>query len=80
MFYILIGTGKGYVNEDMECSHYMRNYETKGQRLPPLKSKSAKQLLNIIDTHFDTLAFCRRWLDDIGVKSYLIGLKELTDW
>ena len=39
-------TGKGYAVEDYECSHYMRNTESKptGFRHP-----KAKQLLNAID-------------------------------
>jgi len=72
-------TGKGYVHEDMECSHYMRNWDMKDAK-PPTRTKSAKELLSAIDKNFGTLAFCRRWLDEIGVKSYLLGLKELVEW
>jgi methionyl aminopeptidase len=48
---------QGYVHEDMECSHYMKNPE-KG--FVPLRLAKAKTLLNHIDKHFSTLAFCRR--------------------
>ena len=72
-------TGRGYVNEDMECSHYMRNYERRNDRVNT-KTRSARDLLTCVDKHFGTLAFCRRWLDDLGQKSYLLGLKELCDW
>lgn len=53
-------TGKGWVNEDMECSHYMKKYDA-----PPvaLRSKQAKTLMKHIDKNYDTLAFCRRFLD-----------------
>lgn len=54
-------TGKGYVREDMECSHYMKEYEHGKASL-----KYSKGLLNYINDNFSTLAFCRRWLDDGG--------------
>ncbi|KAL3900265.1 MAG: hypothetical protein SGPRY_012491, partial [Prymnesium sp.] len=56
-------TGKGYVREDLECSHYMKNFDV-GHI--PLRLPKAKQLLNLINKNFDTLAFCRRWIDRIG--------------
>eukprot|EP00828_Plagiopyla_frontata_P012599 TRINITY_DN1721_c0_g3_i1.p1 TRINITY_DN1721_c0_g3~~TRINITY_DN1721_c0_g3_i1.p1 ORF type:complete len:533 (-),score=88.91 TRINITY_DN1721_c0_g3_i1:151-1749(-) len=69
-------TGKGYVVEDLECSHYMRNAMAKptGFRHP-----KAKQLLNAIDQNFSTLAFCRRYLDEIGQTSHILALKSLVD-
>merc|ERR1712146_870284 len=36
-------TGKGYVREDLECSHYMKNFDV-GHI--PLRLPRAKQLLN----------------------------------
>lgn len=71
-------TGRGLVVEDMECSHYMKNFELDGQ-FRPLRTKAAKDLLRHIDTYHSTLAFARRWLDDEGCKGYLGGLKELCD-
>ena len=53
-------TGKGYVNEDMECSHFMKNYDYVPK---PIKQPKAKNLLKFIDKNFSTFAFCRRWLD-----------------
>jgi hypothetical protein len=38
----------------------------------------AKQLLGTINKHFDTLAFCRRWLDRLGETQYLMALKNLV--
>ena len=55
--------GKGIVHDDMECSHYMKNYEA-GHA--PLRMQRAKQLLSVINQNFGTLAFCRRWLDRLG--------------
>ena len=49
--------GKGYVNEDLECSHYMKNF---GVGHVPLRLPKAKQLLGVIDRNFGTLAFCKR--------------------
>ena len=45
-------TGKGYVVEDGECSHYMR---VVGAEEPPLRQKGAKQLLQTIDKQFSSL-------------------------
>ena len=56
-------TGKGFVNEDLECSHYMKDFDAKPMAV---RAPKAKQLLNFIDKNFDTLAFCRRWLDRGG--------------
>jgi len=81
-------TGRGYVIEDMECSHYMKDFNAPHV---PLRLASAKKLLNHINKTFGTLAFCRRWLerDDGGSyavngfggkqESYLAGLRSLCD-
>ncbi|ACO68634.1 predicted protein [Micromonas commoda] len=69
-------TGKGYVREDLECSHYMKNYDVGHV---PLRLPKAKQLLGVIDRNFGTLAFCRRFLDRIGETKYLMALKNLCD-
>jgi len=53
-------TGRGYVVEDMECSHYMKNIDS--PRVP-LRLDRSKKLLNHINKTFGTLAFCRRWLE-----------------
>lgn len=50
-------TGKGYVHEDLECSHYMKNFDVGHV---PLRLPRAKQLLATIGKNFGTLAFCRR--------------------
>lgn len=69
-------TGKGYVHDDMECSHYMKNFEVGHV---PLRMPKAKSLLNTITKNFGTLAFCRRWLDRAGETKYLMALKNLVD-
>ncbi|GER42808.1 methionine aminopeptidase 2 [Striga asiatica] len=69
-------TGKGYVREDLECSHYMKNFDAGHV---PLRLPRAKQLLATINKNFSTLAFCRRYLDRIGETKYLMALKNLCD-
>lgn len=51
------------------CTHYLRL-----SRLA-----KSKQLLNVINKNFGTLAFCRRWLDRLGQDRYLMALKNLCD-
>ena len=47
-------TGRGFVREDMECSHYMRKFDAQHV---PLRLPKAKALLNTINKNFGTLAF-----------------------
>lgn len=68
--------GKAYVVEDLECSHYMKIYDAPHV---PLRVKSSKALLHAIEQNFGTLAFCRRWLDDLGQTRHLMALKNLVD-
>ena len=70
-------TGKGYVVEDGECSHYMRDFEANTN--VPLRMKGAKELMRAIDKQFSTLPFCRRWLDDMGQTRHILALKHLVD-
>ncbi|KAK0537811.1 Methionine aminopeptidase 2 [Tilletia horrida] len=68
-------TGRGYVTDWGECSHYARRVN------PPqttLRVSSARSLLNTINKNFGTLPFCRRYLDRLGEKNYLLGLKHLV--
>lgn len=69
-------TGRGYVHDDMETSHYMKNFDVGHV---PLRLQRSKQLLNSINKNFGTLAFCRRWLDRLGEERYLMALKDLGE-
>ncbi|KAG0711849.1 Methionine aminopeptidase 2 [Chionoecetes opilio] len=69
-------TGRGYVHDDMETSHYMKNYDVGHV---PLRLSKSKHLLNVINQNFGTLAFCRRWLDRLGESKYLMALKDLCE-
>ncbi|EEP80723.1 hypothetical protein UREG_05565 [Uncinocarpus reesii 1704] len=68
-------TGKGYVRDDMEVSHYARVPDAPNV---PLRLSSAKNLLNVITKNFGTLPFCRRYLDRLGQDKYLLGLNNLV--
>ena len=74
--HLLTSEGKGFVREDLECRHYMKNFDV-GHI--PLRLPKAKQLLATINKNFSTLAFCRRYLDRIGETKYLMALKNLCD-
>lgn len=69
-------TGKGKVNEDLECSHYMKEFIAPHV---PLRMKQSKTLLHYINQEFGTLAFCRRWLDRGGHDRHMMALKNLCD-
>ncbi|KAE8373443.1 methionine aminopeptidase [Aspergillus bertholletiae] len=68
-------TGKGYVRDDMETSHYALVPDASPV---PLRLSSAKNLLNVINKNFGTLPFCRRYLDRLGQDKYLLGLNNLV--
>eukprot|EP01124_Arcella_intermedia_P027936 TRINITY_DN557_c0_g1_i3.p1 TRINITY_DN557_c0_g1~~TRINITY_DN557_c0_g1_i3.p1 ORF type:complete len:443 (-),score=94.87 TRINITY_DN557_c0_g1_i3:31-1359(-) len=68
-------TGKGYVVEDLECSHYMKD---KNAGFVNLKTPQSKQLLAYINKTYSTLAFCRRWLDDDGQTRHIAALRQLV--
>ncbi|CAO3595591.1 unnamed protein product [Absidia cylindrospora] len=69
-------TGRGYVIEDGDCSHYSKNADA---GFVPLRLPKAKALLGTINQQFGTLPFCRRYLDRIGETKYLMALKNLVD-
>lgn len=69
-------TGKGYVIDGDEISHYMKNFHVGHV---PLRLARSKQLLTVIERNFGTLAFCRRWLDRLGETKYLMALRNLCD-
>jgi len=58
-------TGKGYVSDDVDTSHYMKDFDAKPV---PLRNSRSKALLKLIEDNFSTLAFCRRWIDDLGFE------------
>jgi methionyl aminopeptidase len=71
-------TGRGYVVEDGECSHYMKT-DDGDLATARFRQKGSRQLMQVIDKQFGTLPFCRRWLDDIGQERHLLALKGLVE-
>lgn len=81
-------TGRGFVIEEGECSHYMKAFDAPHV---PLRLPKAKKLLSHINKTFGTLAFCKRWLErpDGGSSTingsngkqdqYGVALKNLVD-
>jgi methionyl aminopeptidase len=69
-------TGRGLVVEDGECSHYMKLPDAPHVAL---RTARAKQLLAHINKTYDSLAFCRRWLDAEGQDRHIAALKNLCD-
>lgn len=67
-------TGRGYVHNEGECSHYARVKDVN----VPLRVNSAKSLLSVIDKNFGTLPFCRRYLDRLGQDKYALALRTLV--
>lgn len=51
---------RGHVLEDVDCSHYMKDFY--GQDVP-IRDGKAKALLAHIDNNYSTLAFCRKWIE-----------------
>ncbi|OZJ02331.1 hypothetical protein BZG36_04296 [Bifiguratus adelaidae] len=69
-------TGKGYVHEQGECSHYAKIFDAGHV---PLRLPRAKQLLTSINKVFGTLPFCRRYLDRAGETKYALALRNLCE-
>jgi len=68
-------TGRGYVMDDGECSHYAKTPDVN----KPIRLARAKTLLNTINKHFDTLPFCKRYLDRLGETRYYAALDNLVN-
>lgn len=67
-------TGKGYVRDDLETSHYAWNEDAPKVSL---RVSSAKPLLSSIQKNFGTLPWCRRYLDRLGHDKYLLGVSAV---
>lgn len=69
-------TGKGVVYEDLDCSHYMKDFDV-GDDVP-IRDGKARQLLGVINKQFGTLAWCRKWLEEFYPR-HIMPLKRLCD-
>ena len=68
-------TGKGRVYEDLDCSHYMKDFDVGDV---PIRDGKARGLLNVINREFGTLAWCRKWLEEFYPR-HIMPLKRLVD-
>ncbi|GAA94579.1 uncharacterized protein L969DRAFT_106016 [Mixia osmundae IAM 14324] len=68
-------TGRGEVFDDGACSHFAKQVDA---RHVPLRLQSSKHLLNVINSHFGTLPFCRRYLERAGEAHHLLALNDLV--
>ncbi|MCO5585022.1 hypothetical protein L7F22_038954 [Adiantum nelumboides] len=68
-------TGRGVVVDAGDCSHYARRGNPNHSNF---RVSSARPLLHAINKHFGSLPFCRRYLDRVGEKNYLLGLRHLV--
>jgi len=69
-------TGRGIVYEDIDCSHYMREFDW--DDTTPIRDSKARGLLNVINREYGTLAWCRKWLEE-HFPRHLRPLKSLVD-
>ena len=69
-------THNNILKELSNCSHYMIDY-TKDYRNLPMGTKDRK-FLDTIEQNFSTLAFCKKWLDDLKILKYDRFLKSLS--
>jgi methionyl aminopeptidase len=70
-------TGRGFVSDGPNCSHYMRSYAEPS--LGNTRVPKAKELLAHITRNHGTLAWAKRWLDMAGQSRYQLALKALID-
>lgn len=68
---------RGWILEDADCSHYMKNFQFPSTVKP--KNDKAKALLSHINKNYSTLAFCRKWLANDGFPQHALALKQLVD-
>ncbi|TVY36218.1 Methionine aminopeptidase 2-2 [Lachnellula cervina] len=69
-------TGKGYLDDDVGNYGYGRQDDVSAANL---HLSSAKSLLKTIDANFGSIVFCRRYLERLGVKNYILGMRSLID-
>jgi methionyl aminopeptidase len=69
-------TGKGHVEETMDCSHYAKQHNAPIVTLPNAKDR---HLYSFITEKFGTLPFCRRYLERLGEPKHVLALRHLVD-
>lgn len=71
-------TGKGVVHDDLECSHYMIDFDMFKNPVP-LRDNKAKKLLGHIERKYGTLPWCRRHLQRDGETKHILQLRNLVN-
>lgn len=67
-------TGKGIVYDDGITSHFMTNKHINSKP----KTGSDRKLLSLLQDNFKTMAFCQRFIERAGDRSYTLTLNELV--
>ncbi|KIV99383.1 methionine aminopeptidase, type II [Verruconis gallopava] len=68
-------TGRAYLFDDVGVYGYGRNECATAAQV---RHPGARSLLKTIDENFGTIVFAKRYLERVGVKNYLLPLKELV--
>lgn len=68
-------TGKGFVREEDDCSHYMKDFHLPANVKIPQRSKA---FYNLITEKYSTLCFAKRWLDKLDFPGYILPLRDLV--
>ncbi|CAG9332035.1 unnamed protein product [Blepharisma stoltei] len=71
-------TGKGLVHDDLECSHYMIDFDLFGKPIP-LRDNKARGLLRHIEKKYGTLPWSRRQLQRDGETKHILPLRNLVN-
>lgn len=69
-------TGRGQVQEEGDCSHYMVEPEL---QFANVRLDKAQKLLKHINRAYGTLPFCRKWLDRQGYDRHWLSLNHLVE-
>ncbi|KAL7719373.1 Methionine aminopeptidase 2 [Entamoeba marina] len=69
-------SGKGRVDNSGPCSHYMIDSNAFNY---PVRDQNAKKLLNVLSKNFSTLAFCRRYVDELNFPKWQMPFKFLVN-
>ena len=69
-------TGKGEVERELHVSHYML-YDCFDPK--EIKGNKNREFYNFIYKNFNTLAWCKRWIEELGFNNYYMPLRQLIN-
>ncbi|KAL0234015.1 hypothetical protein PCE1_002518 [Barthelona sp. PCE] len=67
-------TGLGVVDHDGPSSHFMINFAKFNE---PINNRKERDLMAVLKNQFSSLAWCHRWLKQIGTTKYMPTLRNL---